>query len=195
MCPKTSENFALVRENTTARLLDAAITVFAKNGYHASSMSVIAKTAGVSKGLSYHYFESKEALLVALVEKRLQEWLPLVEGLEAMLEPKKRLSILIDFVLTELVENTDKLRFYNSLYLNADGVLAIEKAMQKFHDQFDRLFKAEINLYRDLGFANPETEAVFLRSLLQGISLEYMLGPKDYPLDKIREKLFDRYRS
>lgn len=195
MSPKSPEQFALVRKNTKDSLLKAAVNVFAAKGYHASSMSLIAKEAKVSKGLTYHYFESKEALLIALVELRLQEWLPLVEGLESIQDPKKRLYFLVDFVLGELVENTEKLRFYNSLYLNTEGVRAIEIAMQKYQAQFDRLFKAERKLYNDLGFSDPDMEATFLRSVLQGICLEYMLGPKDYPLKEMKNKLLIRYRS
>lgn len=177
-----------------ACLLKAAMTVFAANGYHASSMSLIAKTAKVSKGLTYHYFESKEALLIALAEQRLQEWLPFVEGLESIQEPTKRIRFLVDFVLKELVEQTEKLRFYNSLYLSADGVRAIEQAMQKYQDQFERLFKAERKLFEDLGFSDPDLEATFLRSLLQGVCLEYMLGPKDYPLAEMKKRILTRYR-
>lgn len=189
MSPKTAEKFALVRENTRNRLLGAAIGVFAANGYHASSMSSISKAAKLSKGLTYHYFESKEALLIALVELRLQEWLPLVQGLESIEDPQKRLCFLVDFVLKELVTDTEKLRFYNSLYLNADGVRAIEQAMQSYQAQFDRLFQAERKLYTDLGFTDPDLEATFFRSQLQGICLEYMLGPKDYPLEEMKNRL------
>lgn len=195
MSPKSAEDLALVRENTRTRLLKAAMKVFAAKGYHASSMALIAKKAKTSKGLTYHYFKSKEALLIALVELRLQEWLPLVEGLESIQNPKKRLHFLVDFVLGELVEDTEKLRFYNSLYLNSDGVRAIELAMQKYQDQFERLFRAERKLYSDLGFSDPDMEATFLRSLLQGICLEYMLGPKEYPLNQIKKRLLTRYKE
>ncbi len=195
MSPKSHKQFALERKVSIARLLEAAIKIFSKNGYHAGSMAQIAKAAKVSKGLAYHYFESKEAILIALAEIRLQDALPLVQGLESIEDPKKRLSFLVDFVLLELIEHTEKLRFYNSLYLNADGVRAIEKAMEKYRDQFERLFQAEKKLYSDLGFPDPEMEATFLRSLLQGISLEYMLGPKDYPLEQMKAKLLARYSN
>jgi AcrR family transcriptional regulator len=195
MSPKSAKKIALEREASIARLLEAAVLVFSKSGYHAGSMAQIAKAAKLSKGLAYHYFDNKEALLVALAEKRLQEMLPLVQGLESIQNPQERLSFLVDFVLMELVEKTEKLRFFNSIYLNADGVRAIELAMKKYQDQFERLFRAERKLYSDLGFPDPDMEAVFLRSLLQGISLEYMLGPKDYPLEQMKNKLLARYQD
>ncbi|PLX21155.1 MAG: hypothetical protein C0599_08290 [Salinivirgaceae bacterium] len=45
------------------KIVDAAITLFGENGFHNTSISQIAKNAGVSKGLMYNYFESKEELL------------------------------------------------------------------------------------------------------------------------------------
>jgi AcrR family transcriptional regulator len=193
MSPKNSEQLAAVRKNTKEKLLEAAVKTFSEKGYHASSIALIAKAAHVSKGLTYHYFESKESLLVALVEYRLQEWLPLIEGLESIQDAKERLYFLVDFVLGELVKNTEKLRFYNSLYLHSDGVKAIEKAMKKYQDQFEILFRSERKIFSDLGFDDPDTEATFLRSLLQGICLEYMLGPKNYPLAEMKKRIFIRY--
>ncbi len=174
-------------------LLTAALKVFASRGYHGASISEIAKQAGVSKALFYHYFKSKEDLLVIFAKQRLEEWGPLIEGLERIDSPFERIEFLVDFVLHELEENTERLRFINSLYLNKEGVGAIEKAMRDYKDLFDRIFIAERKLFEDLGFSNPELEATFFRSILQGISLEYMLGPKDYPLQIIKEKLLARY--
>lgn len=194
MCPRKREDNEKIREQTSIRLLEGALRVFAKHGYHASSMSEIAKEAGVSKGLAYHYFSSKEDLLVSIAEQRLQQYLPLFKGLNEIVDAEERLGFLINFVSDELVKKIDELRFYNALYLHADGVRAIGKAMKKYQAQFDQQFLAEEKLLRDLGFANPELEAIYLRSILQGISLEYMLSPKDYPLQQMLEMLISRYK-
>src|SRR5207342_1419224 len=44
-------------------LLDAAVRVFARKGYHAARVGDIAEEAGVAYGLLYHYFDSKEDVL------------------------------------------------------------------------------------------------------------------------------------
>ncbi len=67
------------------RIVEAAITVFAKKGYHQTKMSDIAKEVGVSKGTLYQYFKSKEELFEAVVQipfRKVQEE-PLSELLEA----------------------------------------------------------------------------------------------------------------
>lgn len=195
MCPRTPQENEKIRAQTSSRLLEGALKVFAKQGYHASTMADVAQAAGVSKGLAYHYFESKEELLVSLAELRLKQYLPLLKGLTEIEDAEERLLFLVNFVMKEIVEKCEELRFYNALYLHADGVRAIEKAMQKYQEQFDRQFAAEEQLLKDLGFKNPALEAVFLRSTLQGIALEYILSPHDYPLKKIKEMLISRYKK
>lgn len=179
--------------DTKEILLQAALRVFATNGYHGSSVADIAKEANVSKALFYHYFESKKDLLVIFAKQRLEEWAPLLENLETVQDPKKRIVFLIDFVLNELETRSDWLRFLYMLYLSTDGINAIQEAMEKHKEQFDRLFAAEYQLYKDLGIADPHDEATYLRSVLQGISLEYLLSGKNYPLNAMKIKILKRY--
>lgn len=195
MSPRSKQENETIRDRSIERLLKAALKIFILKGYNASTMSEIAKEADVSKGLAYHYFDSKEDILVALAEKRLQEWLPMVEALPTVKDPFKRLGVLVDDAFKEIEEKTDELRFFNALYLSADGVRAIEKAMVKFKDQFDRVFSIERQLQADLGFSNPDLEATFFRSTLQGISLEYMLDPKHFPLKEVKDLLMSRYEN
>jgi AcrR family transcriptional regulator len=51
------------------RLMDAALAVFAREGVEAASIKKIGRAAGVAPALIYHYFESKEALLAAVVQR------------------------------------------------------------------------------------------------------------------------------
>lgn len=49
-------------------LLDAALTVFADKGYRTTTLDEIAEAAGVTKGTIYHYFSTKEELLLRAIE-------------------------------------------------------------------------------------------------------------------------------
>lgn len=55
------------------RILSAARKCFVESGFHAASMASIAKTAGISAGLIYRYFESKNAIILAIIQKYLGE--------------------------------------------------------------------------------------------------------------------------
>lgn len=56
-------------EQTRARLRDAAITVFARNGFHGTKVSDIVAEAGLSQPSFYLYFDSKESTYAALVQE------------------------------------------------------------------------------------------------------------------------------
>lgn len=58
-------------EAQRARILDAAQKCFIEQGFHAATMGAIAETAGMSAGLIYRYFESKNAVVLAIIEREL----------------------------------------------------------------------------------------------------------------------------
>jgi len=59
------------QQQTRARLLDAAEEIFAREGYSAASVELIAEHANYSKGAVYSNFVSKEALFLALLERNM----------------------------------------------------------------------------------------------------------------------------
>jgi AcrR family transcriptional regulator len=64
----TSQRWKRRKEARPAELLDAAISVFAEKGFAAARLDDIAARAGVSKGTIYLYYDSKEAILRALIK-------------------------------------------------------------------------------------------------------------------------------
>ena len=74
-------------EDRRRQLLDAAVRVFARKGYHTSRVGDIAEEAGVAHGLLYHYFESKEALLEAVFRDTWSQIVEAISEIEARDEP------------------------------------------------------------------------------------------------------------
>ncbi|MBU4489447.1 MAG: TetR family transcriptional regulator [Actinobacteria bacterium] len=60
-------------ERRTFAILDAAFHVFSVNGYHNATVDDIAQEAGVSKGTCYQYFESKEDIFIATIDRTLDK--------------------------------------------------------------------------------------------------------------------------
>src|SRR5512144_1054089 len=65
------------------QILEAAVKVFARNGFHAARVGDIAEEAGVAYGLVYHYFKSKEELLETIFRDTWTEMLARVREVEA----------------------------------------------------------------------------------------------------------------
>ena len=65
-----SRTRAEVTVDKRRQILDAAVRVFARQGFHSTRVSDIADEAGVAYGLVYHYFDSKEQVLNELFSER-----------------------------------------------------------------------------------------------------------------------------
>jgi AcrR family transcriptional regulator len=63
------------KARTRTRLLDAAAVVFARRGFAAATLDEVAEEAGLTKGAVYSNFESKDDLIVALLDERLDRQL------------------------------------------------------------------------------------------------------------------------
>jgi AcrR family transcriptional regulator len=72
---------SIAQEERRRQILDAAVRVFARTGYHASRVGDIAEEAGVAHGLLYHYFTSKEAVLQTIFR---ENWGALIERFRAV---------------------------------------------------------------------------------------------------------------
>lgn len=68
MAPLNEEQLHQIRDERRDQIIGAAIKVFARRGIIGTKMSMIAAEAGISHGLLYHYFTSKEELFTTLVE-------------------------------------------------------------------------------------------------------------------------------
>jgi TetR/AcrR family transcriptional regulator, repressor for uid operon len=79
------------------QILDAAGVCFAEQGFHGTSMARLARAAGMSVGHIYHYFDSKEAIIAAIVQQELAKRLEVFEQL------KKQ-----DDVLQALIDRADQ---------------------------------------------------------------------------------------
>ncbi len=90
------------REQT---ILQAALTLFANNGFQATKMESIAAAAGISKGTIYLYFDSKEALFRRLITQqigaKLQDGIKQLENTQSLSEMFARITDEMVMFLTE----------------------------------------------------------------------------------------------
>jgi TetR/AcrR family transcriptional regulator, fatty acid metabolism regulator protein len=68
-------------------ILDAAVTVFARDGYHTSRVADIAAEAGIAHGLLYHYFRSKDEVLATVFRENWADLLARFRAVEESAEP------------------------------------------------------------------------------------------------------------
>jgi len=92
-------------------LLNSAITVFALNGYYKSRISDIVKEANVAYGLFYHYFPSKDDILVKIFQT---SWLNLVNKIDevnkSVKDPLERIYKVVEYMYMNYHRNPDLMK-------------------------------------------------------------------------------------
>lgn len=87
-----------LESNTRQKIINAALLVAAKEGFAKATTDQIAKKAGVSEGIIYHYFKSKYDLCCNMIKERAEEFRrKLVEEIKGCAGAKDKLDKLIDF--------------------------------------------------------------------------------------------------
>jgi TetR/AcrR family fatty acid metabolism transcriptional regulator len=102
---------ANAQEDKRRLLLDAAVRVFARKGYHAARVGDIAEEAGVAYGLLYHYFESKEDVLRSVFR---ETWRALIGTIKSVEEagdpPREQLRKVAEILLRSWRRDPDLVR-------------------------------------------------------------------------------------
>lgn len=92
-------------------ILDAAVRVFANQGFHACRVSDIADEAGVAYGLVYHYFSSKDEVLDTLFLERWEVMLQTIRQVDAQeLEARAKLAAIASFIVDSYRHDPDLMK-------------------------------------------------------------------------------------
>jgi TetR/AcrR family transcriptional regulator, fatty acid metabolism regulator protein len=92
-------------------ILDAAVRVFARQGFHACRVSDIADEAGVAYGLVYHYFASKDEVLDTLFLERWNVMLELIREVDAEPLPVRgKLGAIASFIIDSYRHDPDLMK-------------------------------------------------------------------------------------
>ena len=92
-------------------ILDAAVRVFARQGFHTCRVSDIADEAGVAYGLVYHYFQSKDEVLDTLFLERWDVLLEAISEVDASGEPARaKLHAIAGFIIESYRHDPDLMK-------------------------------------------------------------------------------------
>jgi TetR/AcrR family transcriptional regulator, fatty acid metabolism regulator protein len=99
------------QEDKRRLLLDAAVRVFARKGYHAARVGDIAEEAGVAYGLLYHYFSSKEEVLRNVFRETWRALISTIESVERGEDtPREQLRKVAEILLRSWKRDPDLVR-------------------------------------------------------------------------------------
>ncbi len=133
--------------DTRRELLDAALELFAENGFHGTGLRDIARAVGVREGTVYHHFASKEALFEALITEPPDDAAGYVVGLVGGQTPDDLLPM-FEELLVGMMERLARLRERKKFrLLMNDGMRLALDGKISFMDQAGGAARAEMTRF------------------------------------------------
>ncbi len=178
------------------RIINAAVKLISEKGYHGASTDLIAKEAGVSQGLIFHYFKSKEGLFFSLLKeksKMFKEEFKKSAGDEKDVLKKIEIAVL---TYAKLIQKEEK--FYEIIIKQSRGAgLDFDKinkyGLMESAKLIGELIRTgvEQGVLRELDF---EVAASCLFGMIEQNALRWMMLEKNFSLEDAIKEAMDIFR-
>lgn len=210
MSPRSSAKFEEMREEKKALIMNTALEHFSNVGYHATTITHIARHAGISKGLMYNYFKSKEDLLAAIMNRSVAEIYEYFNpDHDSHLTPEE-FEMFIRKVFMVLHEKRQfwKLLFrimmqpgvYERLFGEASGSMNISG--RPFREYTDNMMMLLVGYFSKKGESagpdyDPMTDLLMFINAVKGFALTSIFSEEQYQgeyFEKVTDALIKRYK-
>lgn len=194
--PRTKEQYEKIRKGRKEQIMEAALELFATEGYGHVSIAALASHIGISKGLMYNYFKSKEELLKEVIDYSVHELLeyfdPNHDGVLTQEEFKLFLRKTFELM-------NKKKEFYTKFFglVIQPNVMefVLKSEMLSYMNRYLSMFE---EYFRDQGFEDPMLEVLNLSIFLEGLGMMMVFYSKmteipDHLFEKLEERIINTY--
>ena len=167
------------------RILEAALELFAQEGFKATSTSKVAKRAGVSEGLIFRHFGNKEGLLDAIIQQGEERVKLLFADVVLETDPKEVIRKTMQ-IGQKMNKNEADADFWKLQY-------KIKWELEIYNEhKIEPLERALANAFEKLGYENPLMEARTLMYTFDGMTTRFYLQ-KDFDMESPLLYLMKKY--
>jgi AcrR family transcriptional regulator len=189
MSPRTPKQFEIIKKERKELLMAAALKLFANKGFTTTSIMDIAREAGVSKGLLYNYFDSKDVLVREIVLDGMKK-ITIDMDFDFTIElDKETYIILLEKYFDLIKEGKDYWKLYTAILTQPTVVKLVKDEIFGMLEPFLSLVS---KYYAIKKVKNPMANALLMGAILDGISIDYVFAPEDYPLNEIKELIIEK---
>lgn len=176
------------RANSREKIVQTALELFSSQGFEKTSIREIARSADISLGLLYNYFESKESLLRAIVMDGIRD---VHQFFEFNPEEHNKLEALISKIFINVKKKKKHWRLLHNIRMQKH----LTELLAEELEEVNNYIIAELSLIlQELRYQQPMQEAVLLFATIDGITNHYLTNNR-YPIEKIMRLLFAKYQK
>lgn len=170
--------------------MDTATKLFAEQGYENTSMAHICKEANVSKGLIYHHFDTKHALLREIFSATTQRMIEMSDTSAPNSSPQEQLVALIEQLFQQL--QADRAFFQLNLNIMLQpGTRAILNDL--IRERSAHLLSSVKSLFDHINPEQSEVCSYMFIAELDGVALDYLSIFDSYPIEALKTYMINRY--
>ncbi|MGB0947655.1 MAG: TetR/AcrR family transcriptional regulator, partial [Pseudoalteromonas marina] len=164
------------------QVLTAAAECFRRKGFHAAGMAEISRTAGMSAGHIYNYFESKEAIIESIIEKDMEEMFSIFEHFEG--QPEDTLTVLLNGLNIGVQRHMDTgecavdLEMLAEAGRNVKVAKLLRDADTQARNRMRQLLISERSVIKDIDEVELDSRINVIFSVMAGLLLRKVLYPE-----------------
>ena len=185
--PETQE--CVPKADKAGRILESALNVFAAKGFQHATVQEISKSATVSEGTIYEYFNNKEDLLFSILERQFQNNLGLLDELFEVRTPLRKLKRFMRYHFTIYLTQPAFVKVFLLDAIYNPGFYT-SNAYQPFKQYIEAVYEI-LDEGKKNGSIRPEINTRVFRNLFMGIfshmALRWLFTKKGRQTDKIEE--------
>ena len=190
-------------EKTRLKIIEAALTLFSRNGYSNTTLAMIATEAGYSRGPIYWHFKNKDDLYQAVLSYSQQPLESLISDAAAQQDqPLLAIDTFVRRWLELLVEDSWFRQSFEILLNKTELTEALaptlkreRKLTRRIIDTLSQLLAAARDKDLIPATQSPEQLGLMLYTLLMGITQSWLFAPKLFNLKKEREFFVGRMHA
>lgn len=191
MSPRSTPQLQHIRELKKQVILEAALKVFSASGFKGATIDMIAREAGIAKGLLYNYYKSKEELLDALIVFGLDKAIRFMDQMPGGIpDSKEAFGAGVRAMAALFLAEGNFWRLYSLVLLQSDMAARFRNHIEAFLKQYLEVY---IGYFQKRGSSNPFAEAMLFGAVLDGVMFDLLVAPEHYPMDSVIEMIIEKF--
>ena len=189
--PRSAAQYKQIRKEKRELILDTALELFAEKGFHTTSIEQIAKKAGISKGLTYNYFESKNAILDAILKTGFDAIYAHFDIDNDGVLSYNEFEFFIRKSFIAMTENRSFWKLYFSLMMQP---VVTETYINTYAETSANLSEILIRFLTEQGSTDPMKDIMMVSSLVKGAYLILVTSPGFFDENKFTDTILEGFQ-
>lgn len=183
MSPRTADS-----EERRSQILNAAMKIFARDGFQKARMDDIAKETGVAKGTVYLYFKGKEDIVKSTIDRMfLSEFKEITVLVDEEMSVTDKLNQVFEIAINDYKKLTPFLPILYEFYAYAIRGKGLRKIFASYYERYMELMSIIIQQGIDMGeikSCDPREAAVAIGAIIEGTMLLSIFMPDEIDIEK-----------